>query len=63
MLGMFRLEEVGREGGGYRDFLMLLSLRVARVTLYLVVVLVHIPLYLSMGVIVSSLILSRNTLP
>ena len=38
------------------------SLRVAWVTLYLVV-LVHIPLYLSMGVIVSSLILSRNTLP
>ena len=63
MLGMFRSEEVGQEErGGYRDFLMLLSLRVARVTLYLVV-LVHIPLYLSMGVIVSSLILSRNTPP
>ena len=60
---MFRSEEVGGgEGGGYRDFLMLLSLRVAWVTLYLVV-LVHIPLYLSMGVIVSSLILFTNTLP
>ena len=42
MLGMFRSEEVGGGEGGYRDFLMLLSLRVAWVTLYLVV-LVHIP--------------------
>ena len=43
MLGMFRSEEVGGGEGGYRDFLMLLSLRIAWVTLYLVVVLVHIP--------------------